>query len=267
MTSTDARFAVQTSYARDLLEAARDNPVPTALIGVGLIWMVMGGDKSFAFRKLQDFGTSAAKNLGAGSHKVVEGASSLATSVSGAASTGLDMAADHASEMKSSAQQPLHEGSSSAASASSGIAASISDRLDAATHTVGDVASSTRATANGMSSQASNVAVDLTTTLRNGFADLLDRQPLIVGALGLAVGAGLGAALPRVAAEESLTDALGTIKGSVRDGVVGAYTRAADEAHAQGLTLEGVSDAVSTIGDKVSGVAKGAVRDASPSSI
>lgn len=47
----------------------------------------------------------------------------------------------------------------------------------------------------------------------SGFQDLLQREPLIVAAFGLAVGAAIGAALPPSALEDK-------VLGSVRDGVV-----------------------------------------------
>ena len=265
MTSIDDRFAAPASYARDLIEAARDNPVPTALIGMGLMWMVMGGDTSSAFRKVRDLGAAATTSLGAGSSKVVDSASSLAASVSEAASTGLDTAADRASEVKSSAKRQLDGGSTSAVSAGSGVTASVRDKLDSAANAASDVASRSQASVSRMGSQASDGAADFIASLRDGFADLLDRQPLVIGALGVVIGASVAAALPRIAAEESLTGTFGALKGSVRDGFVGAYSRAADEARAQGLTLDAASDAVSDIGSKVSGVAKGAVSDAGAS--
>ncbi len=265
MTSIDNRFAAPTGYARDLIDAARDNPVSTALIGMGLAWMVMGGDTSSALRTVRDLGSSAAAKLDAGRQSVVDGASLLAASVSDTTSAGLATAADQASEIKSSAKRQL-DGASAGTSVGSGVMASVKGGLGSATQAVGDVASSTQATASKLGNQASDGAVDLIATLRSGFADLLDRQPLVLGALGFAVGAGVAAALPRIAAEGSLTDAAGSLKASVREGFVGAYARATDEARAQGLTLDAASDVVSDIGAKVSGVAKGAVSDAAPAS-
>ena len=99
----------------------------------------------------------------------------------------------------------------------------------------------------------------------HGFNDLLERRPLLLGAVGLAVGAGVAAALPRVALEDAMAGSLGDLKASVRDGFIDAYARAANEAHAQGLTLEAASEALSAVGDKVADVAKGAVHDAKSS--
>ena len=72
----------------------------------------------------------------------------------------------------------------------------------------------------------------------------------------------MAAAVPLIAAEQALTDAFGDLKGSVRDGLGSAYDRATAEARAQGLTIEAASNAVSSVGDKISDVAHGAVNDA-----
>ena len=147
-------------------------------------------------------------------------------------------------------------------STGSGLTGSVKGGLDAAGRSAGDVAASAKSTASRMSSQASDGAVDFVTTLRDGFADLLDRQPLVLGALGLAVGAGVAAALPSLAAEEVMGGTLDGLRSSVREGISGAYSRAAEEARAQGLTLDAATDAVSDIGNKVAEIAKVSAGDA-----
>ena len=254
-----------TTYTEDLLEAARENPLPTALIGIGIAWMITGGNTTSVFRKMRNLGGTAASTIGAGGQKVGDGASALAASIKGSVSAGSTSTAEGASEITSAAKQHMNDGSASVASAGSGIAASISDGFDSATQAVGHIASGTQAHVSGMSRQARDGTVDFVATLRDGFADMLDRQPLVLGALGLAVGAGVAAVLPRIAAEDQLTGTIDNVKGSIREGFVGAYSRAKDEARAQGLTLEAATDAVSNIGAKVSGIAKDTAADAAAS--
>ena len=45
-------MAMPLDYARSLGEAARDNPVPTALIGMGTLWLMLGGGPAVALRKM-----------------------------------------------------------------------------------------------------------------------------------------------------------------------------------------------------------------------
>ena len=215
MTSTNDRFAVPANYGRDLLDAARDNPVSTVLIGIGLVWMIAGGNTTTIFRKARDLGGAAASGVGASGRKIVDSASSLATSVSDAASTGFDTATDRAIDLTSAASEQVSRGSSSATSAGSGAFKATKEKLTSATDLAGDVAAKTQTAARTVSEHASDGTADIIATLRESFADLLKRRPLVLGALGLAVGAGVAAALPHIAAEQVLTDALGELKGSV----------------------------------------------------
>jgi hypothetical protein len=101
---------------------------------------------------------------------------------------------------------------------------------------------------------------------QSNIADLMDRQPLVLGAIGLGVGAAMAAALPPTAVE---TDLLGqasadlqararVVAGDVTDraadladGVTAAITK---EAEAQGLTTERLKQTASDASRKVENV-------------
>ena len=266
MRSADQSFAAPSTYARDLVDAARDNPLPTALIGMGIAWMFLGGSTDAVFRKARGVGQRTSAGFSTGGRTMSDGVSSIVATASKAASAGLDAATDHASNIGSMEKDHLAKPSSSAVSAGSGLISTLSDNAESASHVAGDVASGATTAVSKMRSQAGERASDLIIELRDGFADLLERQPLIVGALGIAAGAGFAAVLPRIAAEEALDETVAGLRQSVRDGFVGAYYRAKDEASAQGLTPEAASDALTTIGGKVSTIAKSAAADAKSSS-
>ena len=100
-------------------------------------------------------------------------------------------------------------------------------------------------------------------TVRSNLSDVFKAQPLALGAIGIAIGAGIAAALP---ATELETDYLGetsdTVKAkaaefaaeqtdrvtTVAENVVEAVT---EEARKQGLTLEGAKSAAGDISAKV----------------
>lgn len=79
-------------------------------------------------------------------------------------------------------------------------ASTVGDRASRARHAVGDTVSHTgervRAQGERMRMQGERV--------RAGFGRLMEEQPLLVGAMGIAVGAALGAALPRSESEDRL---------------------------------------------------------------
>jgi hypothetical protein len=131
--------------------------------------------------------------------------------------------------------------------------------------------------AGGVSSKSSSARVFA--TAQANIADLMDRQPLVLGAIGLSVGAAMAAALPSTAVE---TDLLGQASAdlqartremttevteraaNVADGIAAAI---ATEARAQGLTPDGLTQSAREASRKVqSVVSKSAERLRSKSS-
>jgi hypothetical protein len=102
---------------------------------------------------------------------------------------------------------------------------------------------------------------------QSNIADLMDRQPLVLGAIGLGVGAAMAAALPSTSVE---TDLLGQASADLQararvvaedvtvraadlaDGVTAAITK---EAEAQGLTAESLKQSASEASRKVQNIA------------
>jgi hypothetical protein len=100
-------------------------------------------------------------------------------------------------------------------------------------------------------------------TARQNLAELFRAQPLALGAIGLAIGAGIAAALPATEIEaEYLGEASDSFKEQAVDFASEQATRAAtvaedvvtavsDEARKQGLTLDAAKSAVADIPGKV----------------
>ena len=248
-------------FMRDLVDAARDNPASTTLIGAGLLWMVMGRNGGSVFGQMRDLGRTAAGGLGAGGRMVGAGASSVTEGVSNAVSGGLGTVAD----IGATASRRFADHASSVATAGSSSVASMGDGVGAAAHDARDLAASAAASFKDIGARSSHGGSergpDLLASMRGGFADLLQRQPFVLGVAGLAVGAGVAAVLPRIAAEDALAGTIGDLKDSVREGFGSAYDRATAEARAQGLTPDAASHAMSDIGDKVKTVAQTTVDD------
>ena len=104
---------------------------------------------------------------------------------------------------------------------------------------------------------------DVVGNIRGNLADLFEAQPLALGAVGLAIGAGIAAALPNTDWENSyLGETSQTLKDKAAE-VAGEQiekvsTRAAEvaevaakEARKQGLTVEGAKAAINELSDKV----------------
>jgi hypothetical protein len=101
---------------------------------------------------------------------------------------------------------------------------------------------------------------------QSNIADLMDRQPLVLGVIGLSIGAAMAAALPSTAVEvDLLGQASADLQARTRvvagdmtervanlaDGVTAAITK---EAQAQGLTAESLKQSTSDASRKVQNI-------------
>lgn len=82
-------------------------------------------------------------------------------------------------------------------------------------------------------SQTARSTQDRARRAREGFGSLIEEQPLILGALGIALGAAIGAALPRTEQEDRLMGkARDTTVGKIKEEGGKAYDKAREAGHA-----------------------------------
>ena len=180
-------------FISSLTQSARDNPLAAALIGGGALWMLLGN------RALSG---------------LASGVASGAQSVTETGRRGLSGATDAVSTAGSRVGEAVAEGARSFTRAASNIAekgtASVRSRAD-------DLASNARDAAGRVSDAARasdgpfRSLPDPLPQLREGYAsaqwaltDLLERQPLVIGAIGLAIGASAANAFANSALENKL---------------------------------------------------------------
>jgi len=227
-------------FLGNLKDQVRDNPLALALVGSGLAWLMMdaspAGTTGLASRNpLAGDGSNMRPLAGSNTYGGPPGNSSSASDGSGlgqsAAALG-DRVADMAGSAAETATRTLH------------------DLRDTAKDSL------------GQASQAGSAAAD---RAKSTFLDALDREPLVLGALGVAVGAAIGAMLPPTKIEQ---DYLGDASSKIREGaeelVAGGidkvkdvasdvYSAARDEADNQGLMPHG-----KPIAEKLAEVARAA---------
>jgi hypothetical protein len=95
-------------------------------------------------------------------------------------------------------------------------------------------------------------------------AELFERQPLVLGAVGLAIGAGLAASLPLSETEnrlmggtsEALKERAQNLLSDKAEEAKDLAQRTLHETQAQGLTPRAAGDALRGLGDKIVGVAE-----------
>ena len=221
-------------FLQDLGEAARRNPVSAVLIGIGALWMFTGGGRA-AF--------GAAGEV--------------------ARRTRLDRLPDVAGDGLDAAGSALKSGWNAAGNTVSSAA----DRMQSGAASAMDRASRFgREQADSLSGYVKSMpdsGAEMMGSVRSNLTELFRAQPLALGAVGLAIGAGIAAALPSTDAEAEYfgetSDAFKEqAKGfaaeqtarakTIADSVVSAVS---EEARNQGLTLEGAKSAAGDMSSKV----------------
>jgi hypothetical protein len=139
-------------YVQRLGETVKEDPVPLALVGVGLAWLMLS-DRGRSRRPLE---------------------------------------ADHSGELTAAMEGK--------AAAIKETAASVKDSVGHTTQKVSDTVQAARAKA----SQVADTAREQADRLRGGYQQVVAEQPLALGAVGLAIGAVLGALAPRTRQEDRI---------------------------------------------------------------
>ncbi|MBS3647333.1 DUF3618 domain-containing protein [Pseudaminobacter sp. 19-2017] len=243
----------------------QDNPAPLLLIGAGIAWMMVGGARSGGFYP-RGYDTHVRRG-GNGSDGYRTGASEWSSDGSS------DWGVGSASESVRDAGRSAGEGISSMASSAADMAAGVRESVMGAAASMRDTASSMQDSASrGMhdlrdsASRMGGTAVRQGRHMTESLTGMMREQPLLLGAIGLAIGAALGAALPETETEDRLMgEASDAVKKQASDMAAqgydkakavaaGTYEKVAEEAEKQGLTSEKAEDLLGEIGSRASTV-------------
>jgi hypothetical protein len=264
MNTNNIGHSASSDFLSDLGKAARDNPVPAALIGMGIVWLFSGA------KPVSRIGELA---RGTGLDRLPEGAAASFEAGRSAIRSGVSAASDVASQAGSRFGETVQ-----------GVGAQIGETITAASDNL-------KATGSAAVDRMAQTARSLTGRMegvqsspdfaRNVFADLranvmdaFHRQPLLLGAVGIAIGAGIAASFPSSAREAELLGARSdhlkeaarhfALEQARRAGELAsnAASAAADEARVQGLTIDEAKAAAADIGAKLKNVAKAATNSA-----
>jgi hypothetical protein len=227
-------------FAQNLGQAVRDNPLPVLLIGAGVTWLMVSGKRTTTAAGATEPRPAVRSVTGDYDEKVPSGGArtpvdedvgghrpALADRAVAAASAAREQAGAAAENLRTTASDIADRATEAIGSAYGSVAdaaASVAGKVSATTSTA-------RQRATELGHDARDRAAEAGASAQQGLGWLLQEQPLVLGALGVALGAAVGALLPSTRAENRLMgetrDALGQqVQGAVQEG----YERVRDAA-------------------------------------
>lgn len=278
-------FRRRSNFVQDLGDAARENPISAALIGMGILWMFGGSAAAMARRAAADNMPDPRRALSGAADAVLntgaaigEGINSATSKITRGASAALDGATRFGREQTDFAAQQARAGRGAAGEMADAVASGARRVQDSASTALEGAARFGREQSDSVAQYARSIPEaggQMVHTLRSNLSELFEAQPLALGVVGLAIGAGIAAAVPPTQMEaEYLGEASDAVKekakqfaseqtGRASEMAEQALNAASEEARKQGLTTEGVKSAASEVSQKVYRVADAAGKGAS----
>jgi ElaB/YqjD/DUF883 family membrane-anchored ribosome-binding protein len=212
-------------FANNLGRSVKENPVPALLTAVGIAWMVASSNRPKPSLADAYDDRYARDDLNA----------------SGFDDTGYE---DDAGDQK----EGLTDKAQRLKASAEGSLSDAGQRVKSAAERARQKLASTKDTVSAGLRRSSGTAQLQTQRVREGFNSLLTEQPLLLGALGIAVGAAIGAVLPATEQEDRLF-------GSARDKALSEVKQRGTE------TYEQVREKVNAVGDEAKQSISNAVRE------
>lgn len=228
-----------------LTTACRDNPLAAALIGGGALWLLIGGDR---LKNAAGTVTSAAAPLADLGARAQRSAASTWDDAYGSARDRVSRMQDQASRGINETMRNTH---AAASDAMSGAAETMSERFDEGV-----------AGAREMFDRLGRALPRKETfaQAQSSLSDLLERQPLVLGAVGLAIGAAVAGAIAKTDIEDEW---VGNLSDRLKEDLkerAGAVSQSVQEA---ADTLKGeITDAGAEYADRVKQAGRDAIEAA-----
>jgi ElaB/YqjD/DUF883 family membrane-anchored ribosome-binding protein len=234
------RSSGSSEFVSNLKYTFEQNPVPMGLVGIGLAWLMMSG-RSGSVQSDQVYGgESAGRRLGhmaSDVHARTRDAATRAREGMGRARESMTRASETAREVMGRASETARESMARAREGIERVASTSRERIHQLSHSARE----------GVS-RVSSLSREGATRAKSGFEHLVDEQPLVLGAIGLALGAVLAASLPRTRREDE-------VMGETRDELL-------QQARAKGEEqMEKARQVATTAGSAARDAAKEAARE------
>jgi hypothetical protein len=229
-------------FIRDLGDAARKNPLSAALIGMGVLWLFTGN------------------------RPVARGAELLRA--------GLDRIPDAAGDAFDAARSTVRSGGEAIGEQVASIKDAVRDRAADSMESTTRYGREYAEAASEYAQSIPGATSEMFDSVRSNLSDIFRAQPLALGAIGIAIGAGIAAALPKTDLEDDYvgetSDAFRKNATAFAEDQAGRATKVAEnvleavtqEAKQQGLTMDAAKSAANDISNKVSRIADAAAHTA-----
>jgi hypothetical protein len=213
-----ARSSGGNEFVRNLGTSVRDNPLPLLLIGAGIGWLMMsGGNRAGG----PTSATAASPGRSIGSRSIGTGSTRVRVygddagsggSMTGRAAATMGAARDSVAGAADQAIDKVGQAYHSVADVAGSATDSVRDAAGAVADSLRGAAASVTGSGQGMQARVDDVGDQA----RQGVTWLMREQPLVLGAIGVALGAAVGALLPGTEAEDRL---MGQTRDTVADQV------------------------------------------------
>lgn len=190
-----ARKGKAGDYFNNLGRQAVDNPLPIALMGAGMAWLLLSGDSRGPARESSHRAPAlkaegaASKTLG---QKIVDGVEATVEATGDAVRRGAHDVSDSVSDAVDAGKSALRETASS---------------VRGSTPAPGDLAASQVKNASEHVERSATQLADQARQSAQGLIAFCKEQPLVLAGIGLALGAAIGAVFPATQAENRLMGA------------------------------------------------------------
>jgi ElaB/YqjD/DUF883 family membrane-anchored ribosome-binding protein len=184
-----------TEAMSNLATQAKANPMPLALVGIGLAWLMSGrGQPSMGSRMGSHEGYASGAYSGGGSSSL----SNVGSRVGETAGSAKDAVAGTGRKAGEAVSSGMHK-------AGDAVSSGMHKAGDAASQTYGRVSDKASETYGRMSEHASDTydrLSDRAGRAQRSMSELIENEPLILAGLGIAVGAAIGAMMPATRTEQ-----------------------------------------------------------------
>lgn len=199
------------AFSMNLVNSVRDNPIPVTLIGIGIAWLMAAGRQTSQYEPQRHYARSVRRTgpYADTGYEDYEESEYLAAQDYGAGDTDEGMM----QRMKSKASEAgsgIKETASNVGQRLSETASSVTGRVqharESARHRLQETAGSAQARMSEMKRRSQMQAA----RTKDRFNEMYTEQPLMMGAIGVAIGAALAAVIPSTRRENEML-------GGVRD--------------------------------------------------